>query len=160
MFHWLAELGSLSLMLATAAATVPRAELWPAAVVIVLGAAAITTPDSVAGLFTLLAYGGWWFAVDPSAPLAAVLVVAVAGLVFHLSLAHAAAAPAGAKTQIAVLRSLLKDAGIVVLATGVASGVITALDGSSVRTPSFLIGVALVLVGLLPWIAAISDDPR
>lgn len=153
-FVWVAEVGSVSAMVAVAAASAPRVELWAAAVVIVLAALAVVLPDTEAGLLTLLAYGGWWFAGVRHVSAGAVLVAAVAALIFHLAIAHAAAAPPGAATSLAVLRSVALDVAVVSLVTGAAEIVVSLMDDTHLHSPSFLIGVALALIGLLPWAAA------
>ena len=148
-----AELGSVVTMVGLAAAHAPRTELWPGLVVIVLAALAVAVPDGPIGLLTLLAYGGWWLVADRTAPWTAALVVALAALVFHVALAHAAAGPAGVAIAPAVARSVARDVGVVAALTGGAALVVAVLDGSGLRAPSYLIGVALILIGLLPWIA-------
>lgn len=150
---WAAEVGSVSAMVAVAAASSPRAGLWPAALVLVLAALAVALPESEAGLLMLFAYGGWWFAAVRTASLGAVLVAAVAALIFHLALAHAAAAPAGAVIGLAVLRSVAVDVALVIVVTGAAAAVVSVLNGAHLHSPPFLIGVALLLIGLLPWLA-------
>lgn len=150
---WGAELASVMTMVGVAAAHVSRGLLWPAAVVILLAAIASTVPDSAAGLLTLLVYGVWWLVAVRSVPWPAVLLVAVAALVLHLALAHAAAAPPGARSRAGVVSAVARDAGLVVVLTGVAAIVAAVLDRSGVHAPAFLIGVALLLVAVLPWVA-------
>jgi hypothetical protein len=150
---WVAEVGSVAVMVSIAAVSASRVEGWAAAVVILLASLAIVLPESEAGLVTLLAYGGWWFAADRNASLGAVLIAAVAAAVFHVALAHAAAAPPGAVMRLAVLRSLATDLAIVGVVMGAAAIVVSLIDGAHLHSPSFLIGLALVLIGVLPWVA-------
>ncbi|MGN6722179.1 MAG: hypothetical protein ACTHJM_06165 [Marmoricola sp.] len=150
---WVAEVGSVAAMVSVAAASASHVELWAAAAVTVLGSLAVVLPESEAGLLTLIAYGAWWFAVDGHASMGAVLAAAMAAMVFHVAIAHAAAAPPGAVTRLAVLRSLAVDVASVGLVTWAAAIVVSLVDGAHLHSPSFLIGVALVLVGALPWAA-------
>lgn len=147
------ELGSILTMVLVAATAAPGAERWPAAVVVALAAVAVALPDSAAGLLTLLGYGAWWLAADRHASWAAALVAALAALVLHVALAHAAAAPAGAVLRPAVVGALARELGMVAVATGLAALVVAAMDRSGWRAPPYLIGVALVLIGALPWVA-------
>lgn len=154
------ELGSAITMVVIAAAVARPSDRWPAFVVLALAMLAMTLPDSEAGLLGFVGYGGWWVAVDRSASWGAVLAAALAGLVFHLALAHAAAAPSGAVIRPAVLRAVLGDAGILVVLTCVATLVVAAMRGAGVHAPTFVIGVALTLVGLLPWAATLGGRTR
>ena len=155
---WLAQIGSLVTMVTVGAVVARPSMVWPVALIVVAGSAAMVLPDSEAGLITLLGFGAWWLAADGPASWTGVLVVALTGLVFHLSLAHAAATPSGALTEAAVVRAMVVDAGMVAAATGGAVAAGAWLESAGVRAPAFLIGVALVLVGLLPWIASLRGD--
>lgn len=148
-----AEVGSLLTMVGLAMSAAPHGELWPAVVVIALAAVAVALPDSAAGLLTLLGYGAWWLIADRHAPWPATLVAALAALVLHVALAHAAAAPAGAVTRAAVAWALAGELGLVAAATSLAALAAAVLARSGWRAPPYLIGVALVLVGLVPWVA-------
>lgn len=152
---WVAELGSLVALVTVGAVVASPSLRWPSVLVVILGSLAMVLPDSEAGLLTLLGFGGWWLVAERSASWVAVFVAAVAGLVFHLSLAHAAAAPSGARTQPAVMVSSVLRAGLVALATGITVATVAGLERSGERAPAFMIGAALVLVGLIPWAASL-----
>lgn len=154
------ELLSVLAMVVAVAVSAPAADLWPTPLILALAVLAMSMPDSAAGLLTLLAYGGWWFAACRSASWLEVLAVAMAAVTFHLSLAHGAAAPPGAVTRLPVIRAQLVDVIPVGVLTGAVALVAAALQGFGLHAPAFVIGAALLLIGLLPWIAGVGRSPR
>ena len=152
------EIGSIAAMLAIAVDDAPPGQRWPGLVLAVMAALAMTLPDTEAGLVTLLGYGAWWIAADRGASWIAVLLVAVAGLIFHLALAQGAAAPSGAVTEWAVVRSLARNTLVVLAALGGVALLVAAADARSLQTPAFLIGIALVVIVVVPWMALMGES--
>lgn len=149
-----AEIFSVATMVCTVIAMAPDQPLWPAALVIVTAAVAITLPDSGAGLCTLLGYGVWWLAAGGDGPWPWAVVGSIAGLVFHVALAHAASAPSAAITEPTAARALIGAAAVVALATAAVGALVAIITKSGLETPALLIGVALAAVALAPWAAS------
>lgn len=152
------ELVSTTVMVTVAAAAAPAADRWPGLLVIIAAGVAMIAPDTEAGLVALLGYGGWWLSADRAASWVAVLVAAVASLTLHLALAYAAAAPPGAAIRGNAVRRQLIDVGLVLVGTGVTALTLAVLRGTGFHAPAFTIGVALLLLALLSWIAPMRGD--
>lgn len=148
----LAVAGSVLVMLIALRLAAPDAAAWPAALLIVVALLALTMPDGGAGLVLLFGYGIWWLSVVPASSVGWAALASVAGLVLHLALAHAAAGPAGAGTDAATARALFTQTLTIALGT-VALAVVVLAAQDAFRTPVVLVGLALGLLALIPWLA-------
>jgi len=144
---------SVSVMVVSVGRAGPTSPAWPALVLVILAAFSLAAPDAFAGLVTLVGYGVWWAVVAEDAPLGWAFAAGVAGLVFHLALAHAAAGPAGAGTEPSVWWSLVVATVVVVAGAAALVVVVAGLEGRF-QTPAAAVGIALVLVGTLPWLSS------
>ncbi|MGN6160526.1 MAG: hypothetical protein ACTHOG_02370 [Marmoricola sp.] len=152
------QLGTAVGMAVIAIASSSNAAMWPAALVLALVLWAVVVPDSEAALLALLVYGTWWLAADRAASGMATLVAAWLALGFHLSVALAAAAPLGATVSPGVVRSLVRDVGLVMAFTLGALLVATVARGHAVTSSGLVVAAGLMLIGLLVRLA--SGGPR
>jgi hypothetical protein len=131
----------------------PDAEWWPSVTLLLLAIASAELPDSAAGLMTLGGLVAWWLIAVPEPGIWWALVVSCCGLVFHVALAHAAAGPSGSAPTWGVVRRLVgRSAAVLLFTCGVAALVEVAEEWG--EPPALVVGITLVLVGALPWLAA------
>lgn len=154
------EIAAVVLMASAVVVAAPGAPLWPAALFIAVAAVAATSPDSTAGAIALVGYGGWWLAVVEAPAWPLVVAAALAALAFHLSLAHAAAAPSGASAPLAVVPGLVLEATVGGVVAAVLAIFVSAINGASVTTPAALIGVTLLVIALIPRSASTTSPPQ
>lgn len=134
-------------------AAAPGTPWWPSGLVVLLAVAAAMLPDSGAGLMTLGGLVAWWLVAVQEPAVWWSLLVAGCGLVFHATLAHSAAGPPGCTPTWTVVRRLAgRCAAVLLVTTGLALVVEVAEEWG--EPPALAVGLALALVGALPWYAA------
>lgn len=145
--------GSIAAALACLLRTDHRGPAWLALVVVFLALLALALPDGWAGLATLSTYGTWWlFAVqDPTTPWA--LPAALSLLTFHVALAHHASGPAGITVGRATVLTACRDGALVAGFTALVT-VVVVLGHDLVSTAPSIVGLTLLLLVLVPWIAS------
>lgn len=151
--------GSVATAIGSLLLTGHRGPTWPALVIAFFALIALLLPDSEAAMATMMVYGAWWFYAvrDVTTPWA--LPAAVALLVFHAVIAHAASGPAGIATDRTTARAWWR-AGI--LASGptvLVFGVVT-LARDAASTPPAVVGLTLLLVMFLLVLASRRIDAR
>jgi hypothetical protein len=109
---------------------------------------ALVLPDSEAAMAAMMAYGAWWFYAvrDVTTPWA--VPAAVALLVFHAVIAHAASGPAGIATSRTTARAWCR-AGVLASAPTVLVFGVVALAHDAASTPPAIVGLTLLLVMFL-----------
>lgn len=131
----------------------PDTPWWPSVLLVLLAALSAGLPDSGAGLATLAGLVAWWLTAVREPEVWWGLLVAGCALVFHATLAHAAAGPSGcAPTGVAVLRMARRCGGVLAATAGLAALVEATEEWG--EPPVLVVGVTLALVGVLPWLAA------
>ena len=140
--------GSVATAIGSLLLTSHRGPTWPALVIVFLALIALLLPDSEAAMATMMAYGVWWFyaVLDVTTPWA--VPAAVALLVFHAVIAHAAAGPAGMSTDRTTARAWWR-AGVLVSAPTVLVFAVVALARDAATTPPAIVGITLLLVMVL-----------
>ena len=118
-----------------------------------LAAVSAALPDSAAGLLTLGGMVAWWLVAVEEPAVWWALLVAGCGLMFHATLAHAAAGPAGCTPTWAVVGRLARRCAAVLLVTAGLALVVEVAEEWG-EPPALAVGVTLALVGALPWHAA------
>ncbi len=131
----------------------PGTPWWPSLLVALLAVISTEVPDSAAGMVTLGGLVAWWLVSVPEPAVWWGLLVACCGLVFHVTLAHAAAGPPGCRPTRAAVAQLAGRCSVVLLVTaGLATVVEVAEEWG--EPPAAIVGITLALVGALPWLAA------
>ena len=135
-----------------------RGPAWLALVVVFMAMVALVLPDGWAGLATLSTYGIWWlFAVqEPTTPWA--LPAAFSLLTFHVALAHHASGPAGITVGRATLLTACRDGALVAGFTALVAAVVV-IGHDLVSTAPSVVGLTLLLIVLVPWIASRATRP-
>jgi hypothetical protein len=130
-----------------------RGPTWPALVIVFLALFALFFPDSEAAMATMMAYGAWWFYAvrDVTTPWA--VSAAVALLVFHAVVAHAASGPAGIATDRTTARAWWRAGALASAPTVLVFGVVT-LARDAANTPPAIVGLTLLLVMFLLLLAS------
>ena len=146
-------LGSVGVAIGSLLLTGPRGPTWPALVIALLALIALLLPDSEAAMAAMMAYGAWWFSAvgDVTTPWA--VPAAVALLVFHAAVAHAAAGPAGIATDRTTARAWWRACLLASAPTVLVFGVVT-LARDAASTPPAIVGLTLLLVMLLLVLAS------
>jgi uncharacterized protein (DUF983 family) len=150
--------GSIAVAVACLLRTDHRGPAWLALVVAYLALMALALPDGWAGLATLSAYGIWWlFAVqDPTTPWA--LPAALSLLTFHMAVAHHASGPAGITAGRATMRTACRD-GVLVAGFTALAAVVVVFGHDLTSTAPSIVGLTLLLLVLVPWIASRATEP-
>ena len=132
---------------------------WPALVIGFLALIALLLPDSEAAMATMMTYGAWWFYAvqDVTTPWA--VPAAVALLVFHAALAHAAAGPAGIATDRTTAQAWWRACVLASAPAVLVFGVVT-LARDAASTPPAIVGLTLLLVMLLLVLASRRSAAR
>ena len=145
--------GSVALAIGCLLMTGYRGPTWPALVIAFFALIALLLPDSEAGMATMMAYGAWWFYAvrDVTTPWA--LPAAVALLVFHAAIAHAASGPAGIATDGPTARAWGRAVVLASAPTVLVFGVVT-LARDAASTPPAIVGLTLLLVVFLLVLAS------
>lgn len=149
---WLAIVVPIVVAAEVTRGAAPTSPWWPAVVLVLLAIATAELPDSMCPLSTVLVAAGWWIAAVDDVRLGPTLVVALALLAFHVAAAHTATGPPGRDDDSAVLRGVVARTAQV----GALTIVLAALAGVTtgrVDTPPSALGLALLAVGALPWLA-------
>lgn len=153
---------AVGVMSASIGLAAPGTPIWPALLLLSMALLVLADSDSHLGLTVVLAYGVWWLLAVPPSWEAALLALpaSAAMLAFHLALAHEAAGPGGVPSPHTQLGSLASGAAIVMAATAVLAGLV-ALAVDRWATPAYLVGIAVALLALVPWLAHadLAPDP-
>ena len=149
--------GSVGMAIGSLLLTSPRGPAWPALVIVFLTLFALVFPDSEAAMATMMAYCTWWlYAVrDVTTPWA--MSAAVALLVFHAVIAHAASGPAGISTDRTTVRAWWQAGVLVSAPTVLVFGVATLARGAA-TTPPAIVGLTLLLVMFVLLLAGRRTD--
>lgn len=149
--------GSVGVAIGSLLSTDHGGPAWPALAIVILALFAMLIPDSEAGMATMVAYGTWWlFAVqDVTTPWA--VPAAVALVVFHAAVAHAASGPAGITTDRTTARAWWRVVALVSAPTVLVFGVVELAHGAA-STPPAVVGLTLVLVIVLLLLASRRAD--
>ncbi len=145
--------GSIALAIGSLLMTGYRGPIWPALVTVFFALIALLLPDSEAGMATMMAYGAWWFSAVQDVITPWAVPAAVALLVFHAVIAHAASGPAGIATGGPTARAWLR-AGVLASAPAVLVFGVVTLARDAASTPPAIVGLTLLLVVLLLVIAS------
>ncbi len=137
----------------------PSSPMWPAIFVLPLAAYSARSPDSVAAAFFITAYAVWWLMSDSDETSLWCLIAALSVLVFHASVAFAAAGPRGQVSDRASVMRWLRDTGAVAMATWGTWLVVAGLHDST-QSSEVLVGLALFLVaGLVVAATGPATEP-
>lgn len=155
-----ATVAAVVLMSGAVMVAAPGTPVWPGLIVLSFALLALADSDSHLGLVLLLFYGVWWLLAVPPSWSAALwaLLAATGALVLHLALAHEAAGPGGVTAPHTALGSLWSGATIVLLATALVAGLV-ALAADRWHTPAWLVGLAVALLAVVPWLAHADLPP-
>lgn len=150
--------GSIGAAIASLLLTGYRGPTWPALVIVFFALIALLLPDSEAAMATLMAYCAWWFYAvqDVTTPWA--VPAAVALLVFHAVIAHAASGPAGIATDGSTARAWGR-AGVLASAPAVLVFGVVTLARDAASTPPAIVGLTLLLVMLVLLLASRRAAP-
>ena len=145
--------GSVALAIGSLLMTGYRGPTWPALVIAFFALIALLLPDSEAAMATMMAFGAWWFSAvqDVATPWA--VPAAVALLVFHAVIAHAASGPAGIATDGPTARAWGR-AGVLASAPAVLVFGMVTLARNAATTPPAIVGLTLLLVVFLLVLAS------
>lgn len=145
-------LGSVGMAIGSLLLSHHRGPTWPALVIVFLALFAMLLPDSEAAMAAMMAYGAWWFyaVLDVTTPWA--VPAAVALLVFHAAVAHAASGPAGIATDRTTARAWWRACVLASAPAVLVFAVVTLAHGAA-TTPPAIVGLTLILVMLLLLLA-------
>lgn len=130
----------------------PGTAWWPGMVALPLAALTLLSPDSARGLLFLGWYAVWWLLSDPDEATPWALVAALSVLVFHSAVAFTASGPVGQLADRGTVVRWLGDVAIVAAVT-IGVWVLVVSLHESTRTPEALVGLSLLLVVGLVWLA-------
>lgn len=149
---WLAVVGPILVVVERTLASAPTAPWWPAVLVALLAVGSAELPDSMFALATVLVAVGWWVVTVDRITLGSTVVVALALLVFHVAVGHAALGPPGRADDRGVLgRAVIRTALIGAFTIGLAA--VAAGTTGRVDVPAGVLALALLATGALPWFA-------
>lgn len=151
--------GSVGTAIASLLLTGYSGPTWPALVIVFLALVALLLPDSEAAMATMMAYGAWWFSAVQDVITPWAVPAAVALLVFHAVIAHAASGPAGIATGGQTAWAWLRAGALASAPTALVFGVVT-LAHDAARTPPAIVGLTLVLVMMLLVLASRRSAAR
>lgn len=149
---WLAIVVPILVVVERTLASAPSAPWWPAVLVVLLAVGSADLPDSMFALTTVVLAVGWWVVTVDRITLGSTVVVALALLVFHVAVGHAALGPPGRADDRAVLRGVVGRTALVgALTVGLAA--VAAATTGRVDVPTGVLVLALLATGALPWFA-------
>lgn len=156
---WLLVVVPILVVVERTLTSAPGAPWWPAVLVVLLAVGSADLPDSMFALATVVVAVTWWVVAVDRITLGSTVTVALALLVFHVAVGHAALGPPGRADDRAVLRGVVSRTALVgALTVGLAA--LAAATAGRVDVPTGVLAPALLVTGALPWFARHLVRPK